>query len=231
MSDGAYLLFAAALMVVSLLVRAHLKRVYAKWGSIGNLAGLSGAQTARAILNANGLGDVGLEAVKGQLDDHYDPRTKIVRLSDGVYSVRSVAALSIAGHEAGHALQDQARYRPMVVKEALVPLANAGARFGMPAALIGWAAGSSLLVQIGVLGYVGALVLQFVTLPIEFDASARAQSELERLNLIRPSERAPVRSMLRAAALTYVAGAASSAVYLVYLMLSFARVLFRRPLG
>lgn len=229
MSDIAYFSIVGVVMLFSLAIRAKLKSTYAKWGRTRNSAGITGAQGARTILNADGMPGVRLEAVSGQLADHYDPRANTIRLSADVYSVPSVAALAIAAHETGHALQGHLHYRPMVLKTTLVPLAVQGARFGIPLALLGSILGSELLVQVGVLGYAGALVLQFIALPVEFDASKRALHELGRLNLISAEETEPVKAVLRAAAMTYVGAAASSAAYLLYLGVSVGRWLFRRP--
>lgn len=229
-SVTAYFLIAGAAMAFSLLVRARLKSTYSKWGRIRNAAGITGGQAARAILDANGLQAVRLQAVAGQLSDHYDPKSKTIRLSEGVYEVPSVAAAAIAAHEAGHAIQDKIAYKPLALKTTLIPLANLGARFGIPAAILGSIIGSPMLVQVGVLGYAGALLLQFLALPVEFDASKRALGQLEQLRLISDAEKEQARSVLRAAALTYVAGAASSAAYLLYLGLAGGRWLFGRPL-
>ena len=229
MSALAYFSIVGLVMLFSLGIRAKLKSTYSKWGRVRNSAGITGAQGARTILNADGMPGVRLEAVSGQLTDRYDPRTKTIGLSADVHSVPSVAALAIAAHETGHALQDHLHYKPMALKTTLVPLAVQGARFGIPAALLGSIFGSELVVQVGVLAYVGALLLQFIALPVEFDASKRALHELGRLNLISAEETEPVRAVLRAAAMTYVGAAASSAAYLLYVAVSFGRWLFRMP--
>ena len=225
-----YFLIIGGVMALSLAVRAKLKSNYAKWGRTRNTAGISGAQAARSVLDANGLQDVKIEAARGQLTDHYDPRSRTIRLSEIVYSVPSVAAVAIAGHEAGHAIQDHEGYKPLMLKKALIPLAQLGARFGLPVAIFGWMFGSPVVAQVGVLGYASALVLQFFALPVEFDASKRALGQLERLQLISAEEKEAARSVLRSAAMTYVAGAATSAAYLLYLALAGGRWLLGKPL-
>jgi Zn-dependent membrane protease YugP len=171
---------------------------------------------------------VPIEAVAGKLSDHYDPRSKTLRLSEAVYTTPSVAAMAIAAHEAGHAIQDHVDYKPMEIRTVSVPLANAGARFGLPAAIAGSFLGMPWLVQVGVLAYVGALFLQFLTLPVEFNASKRALQQLDALHLVDEAEEEAARSVLRSAAMTYVAGVASSAGYILYLGLVGGRSMFRK---
>lgn len=231
MDATAYVLIVGAVVLFSSAVRTKLASTYTKWGRTRNAAGVTGGDAARYILDANGLRHVKLEAVRGRLTDHYDPRSKTIRLSEEVYAVPSVAAMAIASHEVGHAIQDHEGYKPLALKRALIPLASLGARFGLPAALFGWVVGSPALVQIGVLGYAGALLLQFVALPVEFDASKRALAQLEELRLINPEEKESARSVLRVAALTYVASAATSALYLVYLGWTGGRRLLGKPLA
>lgn len=213
----------------SLLVRAQLKSTYRKWGNVRNSAGITGGRAARTILDANAMRGVPVEATRGKLTDHYDPRSKTLRLSEGVYGVPSVAAMAIAAHEAGHAIQDRVDYRPLELRSALAPVANVALRFGIPAAIFGSLMDAPALVQIGLLGYVGALLLQFLTLPVEFNASKRAMLQLDRLQLLSgEEEEEAARSVLRAAAMTYVAGAASAAGYIFYLLLLGGQMLFRR---
>lgn len=225
-----FYLIAGAALLFSLLVQGALKRTYAKWSRVANTAGLEGGRVARTILDQNDMRPVPVEAVRGKLTDHYDPRGKVVRLSPAVYGVPSVAAMAIAAHESGHAIQDHVDYGPLELRTGLAPVAAAGARFGIPAAIFGSVAGLPILVPIGVLAYVGALLLQFLTLPVEFDASRRALSELNRLGLIQGEEREGARQVLRAAAMTYVAGTATAAGYIFYILLVGGRML-RRPAG
>ena len=216
--------------LLSLVVQNRLRASYQKWGSIRNSANMTGAATAEAILDANGMRQVVVRDVHGKLSDHYDPRDKSIQLSEPVYGVPSVAAMAVAAHETGHAIQDKAGYWPLALRTSAAPLVNAAARFGIPAAIFGLLLGVPVLIQLGVIGYVGALAFQFLTLPLEFDASKRALAQLDQLQLMNDDEKQGARSMLRAAAMTYVAGAASSAAYVVYLLLIAGRWLFGKSL-
>lgn len=213
----------------SYLVKRKMTSAYERWGAIRNSRNATGGQTAVTVLRANDLGRVRLQPAPGKLTDHYDPRSKVIRLSEPVYGVPSVAAMAIGAHETGHAIQDGVGYGPFRVRTALVPLAGLGARFGLPAAVIGLLLGAPLYVHVGVWTYVGALLFQFATLPVEFNASKRARRQLDDLGLVDDVDREGVKEMLSAAALTYVAGVASSAGYLVLLALTAGRWLFRRP--
>ncbi len=215
--------------LLSLVVQNRLRATHQKWGSIRNSANMTGAATAQAILHTNDMGRVAVRAVQGKLSDHYDPRDKTIQLSEPVYGVPSVAAMAVAAHETGHAIQDKAGYWPLAVRTSLAPFVNAAARFGIPAAVTGLFIGAPLLIQVGVVGYIGALAFQFLTLPLEFDASKRAIAQLDRLQLLNSEEQKGVSSMLRAAAMTYVAGAASSAAYILYLALMGGRWFLSKP--
>ncbi|MEJ2371984.1 MAG: zinc metallopeptidase [Gemmatimonadales bacterium] len=186
-----YYVVAGIAYLFSLIVKKKLDANYRKWGGVRNSAGVTGAGTARRILDANEMRRVPIEAVAGKLSDHYDPRSKTLRLSEAVYATPSVAAMAIAAHEAGHAIQDHVDYKPMEIRTVSVPLANAGARFGLPAAIAGSFLGMPWLVQVGVLAYVGALFLQFLTLPVEFNASKRALQTVIVDRVIRASRARP----------------------------------------
>ncbi len=214
---------------LSFLVQRRLRAAYHKWGNVRNSANMTGEETARLILNSNGLQQVTVRPIPGMLNDHYDPRGRSIQLSQTVFGVPSVAAMAVSAHETGHAIQHQAKYWLLSLRSAAVPLANAGARFGIPAALIGLVFGVPFLVQLGVVGYVGALAFQFLTLPVEFDASRRALAELDSLNVLSGEERDGARAVLRAAAMTYVAGVASSAAYVLYLALLAGRWFIGKP--
>jgi Zn-dependent membrane protease YugP len=224
-----FYLIAGAVFLFSLAVRQRLGSTYRKWGRTRNRANITGARTAQAILAANRMGRVRIDPVPGKLGDHYDPRNKTIRLSEPVYGVPSVAAMAVAAHESGHAIQDEVDYVPLEIRTFMAPVAAAGARFGLPAAIFGSFLGLPGLVQFGVLAYAGALLLQFLTLPVEFNASKRAMRQLEKLQVMGEEERRGVKDVLRAAAMTYVAGAASSAGYILYLAIVGGRWIFRRP--
>jgi len=224
-----FYLGAGVVFLFSLGVRQYLKSTYSHWSQVRSATGRPGGQVARMILDSNKLQAVPVEPVQGKLTDHYDPRHKLLRLARENYVGNSVAATAVSAHECGHALQDADDYRPMEFRTAMVPIANAGARFGLPLAIFGSFYGSTALVQIGTLGYVGSILLTFLTLPVEFNASKRALTQLDRLDLISADGREGAEKVLKAAAMTYVAGVASSAWYLVYLVFLGGRSLFGRP--
>ena len=229
METVVYYVIAGVVFLFSMGVRQKLKSTYSRWSRVRSQTGLPGGEVARTILDANQLQSVPVEPVPGNLTDHYDPRGKQLRLARNNFVENSVAATAVAAHECGHALQDADDYRPMEFRTKMVPIANAGARFGLPLAVAGSFFGSSVMVQLGVLGYVGAMLLTFLTLPVEFNASKRALRQLDQLGLISPDGQEGAREVLRAAAMTYVAGVASSAGYLVYLLMIAGRSLLKRP--
>ncbi|CAB5143833.1 Putative membrane protease YugP [Olavius algarvensis associated proteobacterium Delta 3] len=224
-----YYVIAGAVYFFALAVQRKLKSTYSRWSGVRNQANMTGAQTAQAILQANRMGRVKVGQKPGKLTDHYNPRDKTIGLSEQIYGVPSVAAMAIAAHESGHAIQDEVDYRPLEIRTFLAPIASAGAKFGLPAAIFGSFLGSPLLLQAGVLAYGGALMLQFLTLPVELNASKRAMGQLEKLGLMDDQEKKGVKEVLRAAAMTYVAGAASSAGYIIYIAIIAGRWIFRLP--
>ena len=210
-----------ATLAGTLLVHFYLRNTYATWQKRPATSGLSGAETARAILDANGLHAVRVEAVPGTLSDHYDPKDRIVRLSEANYRSPSVAAVAVAAHEVGHAIQHAQAYAPLQWRSALVPVASIGANFAPWIIIGGVMFGALGLVQIGVVLFAAAVLFQLVTLPVEFDASARARNQLERLGITTQADRSGAMSVLNAAALTYVAAAAASVAYLLYYVTAF----------
>ena len=195
---------------------------YKEFSQVPLSTGLTGAQVARHILNKRGLQHVRVEPVKGVLSDHYDPRGKVLRLSEGVFGVRSVAAAGIAAHEAGHAIQDADDYAPMEFRTAIVPLVKAGSSFGPLAFFGGLMMGSPILMWIGALLFGGSALFALITLPVEFDASRRALNLLDQSGIIRSeSEMAGTRKVLKSAAWTYVAAAVSAiGAWAMYLLAS-----------
>jgi uncharacterized protein len=214
------LLFVVTL-AATLLVQLWLKRTYGRWSRVENTSGLTGAQTARAILDANGLQSVAVEAVPGQLSDHYDPTKRVVRLSEDNYSRASVAGSAVAAHEVGHAIQHAKAYAPLQWRSALVPVAGIGGNFGPIIVVVGAMLGAFGLVQLGIILFAAAVIFQLVTLPVEFDASKRALVQLEALGLTTQGDVAGSRQVLNAAAMTYVAAAAASVAYLLYYLSMF----------
>ncbi len=216
-----YIIFIATL-VLTMGVQWWLRNTYSRWDRVANASGLTGADTARAILRANGLDDVKVEAVPGQLTDHYDPRARAVRLSEAHFKLPSVAGAAVAAHEVGHALQHAQSYGPLRLRSTLVPVASIGANFGPWIVIAGFVLGVAGLVQVGIVLFGAAVLFQLVTLPVEFDASRRAVAEMQRLGLATPADVGGSRQVLNAAAMTYVAAAAASIAYLLYYILQFA---------
>ncbi len=221
-----FYIVAGAVYLFSLAVKRKLLATYASWNAVSNASGLRGERVARAILDTNQLQSVTVSEVAGGLTDHFDPRNKSIALSSSNFSSKSVAAMAVAAHECGHALQDADGYLPMKLRGAALPIANAGARYGLPLAIAGGIFGLNTLVQIGVLAYVGSILITFLVLPVEFNASKRALQQLELLQLTSPGGQDGAKQVLRAAAMTYVAGVASSAGYLVFILISTGRSLF-----
>ncbi|MFO1078823.1 MAG: zinc metallopeptidase [Planctomycetota bacterium] len=217
--DPIQLLVLAAGLILSLWASSRVKGAFAKWSQVRSRAGVTGAQVARAILQANGIADVKVEPVPGQLTDHYDPRTKTLRLSEPVYQSDSVAAVGIAAHEVGHAIQHAHRYAPLQFRSAWVPVAGIGTNLGYLLLLIGLPLayfGSPTLAWIGVVLFATTTVFTLITLPVEFDASRRALVTLQSGGVLAVDEHRGAKEVLDAAAMTYVAAAAASMMELLY---------------
>ena len=195
----------------SALVRQWMTSTYAKWSKVPNCAGVNGHTVARKILDDHQLRHVKLEVSKGLLSDHYVPSQKLMRLSQDINDVPSVASIAVAAHECGHALQDKDGYGPLKIKAVMMPLAAAGNQFGLMLTLGAAMFGNPLLINTGLLMMMLGMFMPLLTLPIEFDASKRALQVLTDMQLVNEQEYVGAKSMLKAAALTYVAGAASSA--------------------
>ena len=200
----------------TLLVQGYLRSTYGRWQKVPAASGISGAQTARTILDANGLADVAVVEVPGQLTDHYDPRKRVVSLSTANFRGASVASHAVAAHEVGHAIQHANSYTPLQIRSALVPVASIGSSLAPWLIIGGVLIGAFGLIQIGIILFGAAVLFQLVTLPVEFDASRRAGQQLQTLGIATTSEVGGTRSVLNAAALTYVAAAATSVLYLLY---------------
>ena len=227
--DPLYFLFLAPALLLAMWAQFRVKSAYHQTSQMPARAGVTGAQAAMEVLRRAGVTGVGIERADGFLSDHYDPRHKVLRLSPDVYSGRSLAALGIAAHEAGHAIQDQSRYAPLVIRNAVVPLAGFGSNLAMILFMIGLAlsaaargAGGSnlgpMLLWGGVLLYSTVVFFQIVNLPVEFNASGRARDILLETGLITADEAPAVRKVLSAAALTYVAATLTAILTLIYLL-------------
>ena len=219
-SDPTYVLILIGI-VVSLMASAKLNSTYQRYSAVRSVCGLTGAEAAKRLLNTQGIYDVTIRRVAGNLTDHYDPRTKTVNLSDAVYGSTSLAAIGVAAHECGHAMQDAGDYAPLRMRAALVPVANIGAQLSWPLIIIGILLGGSPLISIGIILFSLAVLFQIVTLPVEYNASHRAVTLLDSTGILAGQEVGQTRKVLNAAALTYVAAAAASILQLLRLVLLF----------
>jgi len=209
-------------MLLSLAASTRLKSTFSYYRRIRSASGLTGAETAERILRAAGITDVHVRAISGSLTDHYDPRTKTVSLSEDIYDKTSLAAVGVAAHECGHAIQHQVGYAPLQIRGALVPVANFGSTIAWPLILLGLFFNSQMsqvLLNLGILAFSLAVLFQIVTLPVEFNASRRAIKILGESNLLYPDELSGTKKVLTAAALTYVAGAASAILQLLRILI------------
>lgn len=207
--------------VICLIASARVKTTYNKYARVASMTGLTGAQAAARILENEGIRDVRIGRVSGSLSDHYDPRNKTLNLSDSVYGSTSVAAIGVAAHECGHAIQHHRGYFPLRFRGALVPVANLGSTLAWPLIIIGIFIQGPFLIQVGIIFFSLAVLFQLVTLPVEFNASRRAMGKLETLGILGDRELRLTGKVLRAAALTYVASAAASILQLLRLVLLF----------
>jgi len=206
--------------VLSMIASAKVNSTFNKYSRVRSASGMTGAEAAQRILQQNGIYDVAVEHVRGNLTDHYDPKNKVLRLSDATYGSNSVAAVGVAAHECGHALQHNVGYLPLRIRSAIVPAANIGSRLGIPIILLGVLLGSNyFLIELGIWVFSLAVLFQIVTLPVEFNASNRAMVMMERYGILGGDELRSTRKVLSAAAMTYVAAAASSILQLLRLVL------------
>ncbi len=208
--------------LISLWASARVKSTYAKYSKVRSMSGMSGAEAARQLLDSAGLYHVRIEHISGNLTDHYDPKSKVLRLSDTVYGSPSVAAIGVAAHECGHAIQDAREYAPLRFRNTLVPVANFGTQAAWPIILVGILFGSSqFLLNLGILLFSLGVLFQLVTLPVEFNASRRALEILENRGILYGEEIGKTKKVLSAAAMTYVAAAAASLLSLLRLIILF----------
>ncbi|TSB47173.1 zinc metallopeptidase [Alkalicoccobacillus porphyridii] len=201
------LVYFALLLIIPIIASGQVKKAYNKYSKIRNSSDMTGAEVARKILDDNGLYDVGVEEVKGQLSDHYDPRSKTVRLSTDNYHKPSIAGAAIAAHEVGHAIQDAESYSFLAFRSALVPVASFGSNASFFFIIAGLLFQASGLLLVGIVFMAAAVLFQLVTLPVEFNASNRAMGQMVSSGIIRNNEERESKKVLNAAAMTYVAGA------------------------
>lgn len=214
--DPTYFIFMIPGLLFMLWAQSKVRGNYGRFSKVKNHQGMTGAQVARAILDRNALQDVPVEAIPGELTDHYDPRKRVLRLSQGVYGVPSVAAIGIAAHETGHALQHQKAYAPLRVRGAMVPAVNIGSNFGFIVLFAGILLANPTIAWVGVALFGLATVFALLTLPVEFDATRRAKEALASMGLVDVDEGKGVAKVLDAAAWTYIAGFAASLLTLLY---------------
>ena len=208
--------------VISMIASANVKRSFQKNSRVYNQRGLRAEQVAEMILRSAGITDVSIRRVSGDLTDHYDPKARVLRLSDSVYGSNSVAAIGVAAHECGHAIQDQEDYVPLRFRSAFVPVANLGTQVAFPILLLGVFLGSShFLIQVGLLCFFFGVLFQLITLPVEFNASGRAVRILRETGMMSDDELSKTKKVLSAAAMTYVAAAAASILSMLRLIILF----------
>ncbi|MEX6698401.1 zinc metallopeptidase [Peribacillus frigoritolerans] len=216
-----YFIYLAIIILIPIYAQMKVKSTYKKYSKVSASSGMSGAETARAILDQNGLFNVRVEETPGMLSDHYDPRDKTVRLSSDNYHGHSVAGVAVAAHEVGHAIQDKEAYAFLRFRHALVPVANFGSNISWILILIGMLASIPQLLLAGIVFMSAAVLFQVITLPVEFNASSRAMDQLVSAGVIRNDEERETKKVLSAAAMTYVAAALVAVLELVRLLLMY----------
>lgn len=219
--DIYYLILVLPAFIFAMWAQAKVNSTFNHYSKMAARRGMTGAMAAEMVLRANGVYGVGIERVHGNLTDHYDPRTNVIRLSDSVHSAASVAAIGVAAHEAGHAVQYAEGYGPIKIRQMIIPITQIGSALAMPMILIGLLLNSSSLMNIGILFFGFATLFQLVTLPVEFNASRRAMIALEQGNMLYDEEVTGARKTLTAAALTYVAALAVSLAQFIRLIAIF----------
>ena len=221
-----YIIIVGPALIFALIAQARVKRNFSKYSKVRNSRGLTGAQAAQAVLNHYGITDVSIEHVSGNLTDHFDPKSNVIRLSDEVYSSTSIAAVGVACHEAGHAAQYAQDFFPIKLRNSILPICNFGSRFGIPIAIIGLFFSQPIgdyFITLGLILYSLVAIFQLATLPVEFNASSRAIKVIDETSLLYDDEIGGAKKVLKAAALTYVAALATSLANLLRLVLMFSR--------
>ena len=226
--DWTYLVLVLPCMIFALIASANVQSTFKKYSEQYSQRRITGAEAARRVLAHNGVSDVRIERVAGNLTDHYDPRTNVIRLSDSVYSSTSTAAIGVAAHEAGHAVQYAVDYAPIKLRAAIIPLTNFGSKLAMPLILAGilltfLGSLSTVLVYLGIAAFALSFVFQLITLPVEFNASRRAIRAIEDAQLLTPEEQKGARKTLKAAAMTYVAAMSVALAQLLRLIMLYGR--------
>ena len=216
--NTSYLLFVLPAVLLSIWAQARVSGTFTKYQAIANRSGMTGADVAKEILRLNGIYNVRIEQVAGNLTDHFDPKANVIRLSQTVYSSTSVSAIGVAAHETGHAIQYHNGYLPIKIRNAIVPVASIGSNLAMPLVMLGLIFVSGFLVEVGILLFCAVVLFQVVTLPVEFDASGRALKILQSQALLDDTELSGAKKVLRAAAMTYVAATFTALGNLLWLL-------------
>ncbi|ARI77266.1 zinc metallopeptidase [Halobacillus mangrovi] len=216
-----FLIYFALILIIPFWAQSKVKSTYKKYSKVSTSSSMSGAEVARKILDDNGLYNVAVEEVRGKLSDHYDPRSKVVRLSSDNFHGRSAAGAAVAAHEVGHAIQDAQDYAFLRFRSALVPVASFGSNISFILIIAGFLMGMANLALVGIIFFSAAVLFQLVTLPVEFDASNRAMSQLVSTGIIRNDEERQTKKVLNAAAMTYVAAALVAVAELLRFILMF----------
>ena len=217
------MIFIIPAMILAFYAQFRVKSVYNKYSGIRSTRGHTGAAAARTILDRYGLYHVLVEEGKGVLSDHYDPRSRIIRLSPAVYHGASVSAVGIAAHECGHAIQHEEQFAPLVLRNTIIPVTGFGSKLAVPLLLLGFFLNIEPLIWVGIFGFMLMALFQLITLPVEFNASSRALAVIDEAFLLEEQERAGAKSVLNAAALTYVAALAASLAQVLRLVLMMGR--------
>jgi hypothetical protein len=217
--DPLYIIMIVPAVLLSLFAQMKVRSTYARFSKVPTSRGITGARAARYILDAEGISDVSIELTNGFLSDHYDPRSRVLRLSESVYAGDSLASVGVAAHEAGHAIQHARGYVPLKLRSSLVPISSLGSNLAWPLLIIGFIFMAKSLIIAGILFFSFAVLFQIVTLPVEFNASLRAVRALPATGILTDTEVQGARKVLNAAALTYVAAAAAAIIQLLYFLL------------
>ncbi len=217
--DTYYLILVVPALLISLFAQVKVKSTYRRYSSLRNARAMTGAQAAQRILSMNGVQNVTVQQVSGEMTDHYDPRAGVIRLSDGVYNSTSIAAVGIAAHEAGHAVQHAENYMPIKVRNAVLPVANLGSAAAIPLVLMGLVFNFEFLITLGIIFFSAVVAFQLVTLPVEFNASRRALRVIDEQELLTQDEAKGAKKVLTAAAMTYVAAALVALMQLLRLLM------------
>lgn len=220
--DYTYLVFVLPALLIALVAQIKVKTTFHKYAKVMNARGLSGAEVAAKILSSNGVLDVSVQRVSGNLTDHFDPTARVIRLSQSVYDSHSVAAVGVAAHEAGHALQYAEDYFPIRLRAAIIPVTKVGSALSWPLIILGLVFSFGLLVNLGIILFSVVTLFQLVTLPVEFNASRRALNILQQQGILAPEELGGARKVLTAAAMTYVAALLVSVMQLLRLIALFS---------